>query len=169
MTTGAARAWAVVRVVLVVVLALVLLVPALLPAVTGHRLVVVDGGSMSPTFEVGDVLLTAPPTGDDLHVGRILVVGAEGSVYTHRVVEVDADGARARLRGDANDVADPGWVTQEDVYAVYVSHASGAAATVVRSVTTMPGNLVLLAIAVGLLLIGVRPARPPRHPSPPSP
>jgi signal peptidase I len=151
-------------------IALVLVVPVLLPVVTGHRLIVVDGASMSPTFEIGDVLLTAAPTGDDLEVGRIVVVGEPGALYTHRVLEVDRDGAdvRARLQGDANTVPDPGWVHQREVFAVYETHVAGLPAVLLRGAITPPGTLVLLAIAVVLLLIGaggaaLRPARRSRR------
>ena len=100
------------------VIIVVLVAPMLAPLVTGHRLVVVDGGSMAPSFDAGDVLVTAAPSGHDLHVGAVLVIGTHESLYTHRVVEVDraGDETRARLRGDANPVPDPGWVRQGDVY-----------------------------------------------------
>jgi signal peptidase I len=152
-----------VRVVIVAVIALVLVTPVLMPLVTGHRLIVVDGGSMSPTFQIGDVLVTAAPTGDDLQLGRIVVVGESGTLYTHRVREVErsgAGGARARLQGDANSVPDPGWVVQHDVYAIYETHLGGVPAALARGVITPPGTLVLLAIAVALLLIGARGAVP---------
>jgi len=164
-----------IRALAIALIALVLLTPVLLPLVTGHRLVVIDGGSMSPTLEVGDVLLASAPTGDDLHVGRIVVVGEQGGLYTHRVVEVGSDaagGVRARLQGDANPVADPGRVEQSDVYGVYAGHVTGAAAVLVRALTTPPGTIVLLAVAVVLLLTGARGAAPrrarrsPRSPQP---
>lgn len=158
------------RAALAALIALVLIVPALAPLVTGHRLIVVDGGSMRPTFDVGDVLVTAAPTGDDLAVGAILVIGRTGSLYTHRVVEVDPEQQRARLRGDANPVADPGWVAQSDVYAVYLDHLTGPFAQLVRAVTTLPGTLILLAVAIVLLLSGARDATRRRsRPSPRSP
>jgi signal peptidase len=161
-----------VRAVIVALIALVLVVPILMPLVTGHRVIVVDGGSMSPTFELGDVLLTSAPTGDDLEVGRIIVVGEAGTLYTHRVLEVDRGAAdvRARLQGDANSVPDPGWVRQDEVYAVYETHLTGVPAVLVRSVIAPPGTLVLLGVAVVLLLTGARAAAPrPACRSPRSP
>lgn len=167
-----------IRVAIVALLALVLITPILMPLVTGHRLIVVDGGSMSPTFEIGDVLLASAPTGDDLRPGRIVVVGQPGSLYTHRVIEVDADavgGPRARLRGDANTVPDPGWVPQHELYAVYGTHLAGAPAALVRGVITPPGSYVLLVAVIVLMLIGVRGAAPrpdrrsPRSPRPHGP
>lgn len=159
-----------VRVAVIALIAFVLVAPILMPLVSGHSLIVVDGGSMSPTFEVGDVLLTSPPTGADLEVGRIVVVGEPGTLYTHRVLEVDRDAVdvRARLQGDANTVPDPGWVHEREVFAVYETHMAGLPALLLRSVITPPGTLVLLAITVILLLIGasgtaLRPARRSRR------
>ena len=167
MTALRAGAAAVAAVIIVVLVA-----PVLAPLVTGHRLVVVDGGSMSPSFVAGDVLVTAPPTGDDMHLGAVLVMGTQPSLYTHRVVEVDhaGDETRARLRGDANPVPDPGWVRQGDVYAVVVAALTGPVGHIVRVVTTVPGTIVLLAAAIALLLTGARDAtRRPRRRSRHSP
>lgn len=136
---------------------------------------------MSPTFAAGDVLVTSAPTGDDLELGRILVIGAPGTLYAHRVVTVqdaaEPSGAepRARLQGDANNTPDPGWVTQGEVYAVYLTQLSGVAAWVVRAATTLPGTVILLAVAVLLLLTGAgtearqRARRSQHSPPPPSP
>lgn len=174
-------AWAVLRGVLVVLIALALALPVAAPVVSGHRFIVVDGGSMSPTVKSGDVLVTTAPTGHDLEVGRILIVGTPGTLYAHRVIKVDRATApeggepRARLQGDANATPDPSWVTQGDVYAVYLTHLGGATAWVVRAATTLPGTVILLAVAVLLLLTGTgtearRRARRSQHsPPPPSP
>lgn len=131
-----------------------LLAPNLAPLVTGHRLVVVDGGSMEPTMYRGDVVLTAPPVGDDLQVGNVVVVGAPPAGYTHRVIETTGEGTdkRARLQGDANDVADPHWVSQTDVTAVPVWSLSGVPAVFVRSALQPPGSLVITALLVVALV-----------------
>lgn len=166
---------AIARTALVALIALVLITPVLMPFVTGHRLIVVDGGSMSPTFERGDLLVTAAPSGADLEVGRIVVVGEPGSLYSHRVTEVERPAAgdvRARLTGDANTVPDPGWVREADVFAVYLTHIAGIPAVLVRALITPPGTIVLLVIAVVLLCASVpraapRPARRARRSPPP--
>lgn len=135
---------------------LALLAPFALPLLTDRQLTVVDGGSMEPTLHRGDVLLTRPPTDDDLRTGRILVIGTPPDRYTHRVVEVDADGSRLRLRGDANAVPDPTWVRRSEVEAVLVTAITGPAATLTRAVTSPPGTVLLLAVLAVLLV-------PPPH------
>lgn len=156
--TARLRIWSAARWSVVALLVMLLLPPLLLPLLTGHRLVVVDGGSMVPTYQPGDVLLTAPPTGDDLEVGRIVLVGTPPTSYVHRVIEVDDEKAptRARLKGDANAVPDPGWVTEGDVSAVPVARITGAAAVLLRGISTAPGNVILAALMVGLALLPIR-------------
>ena len=69
-----------------------------------YQLVTVQGGSMEPTYSIGDVLvLTRPP--DRIEVGMVLTMQVEGSVVTHRVVGVADDGTFF-TQGDANDFPD---------------------------------------------------------------
>ena len=69
-----------------------------------YQLVTVQGGSMEPTYSIGDVLvLTRPP--DRIEVGMVLTMQVEGSVVTHRVVGVADDGTFV-TQGDANDFPD---------------------------------------------------------------
>lgn len=159
-----APVWAAIRWAIISLVLLIVAAPHLL-TLTGHRIIAVDGGSMAPTYQPGDVLLTGPPTGDDLQVGRILVVGVPPTLYTHRVIDVrrSGDGAgEARLRGDANTTPDPGWVSQDDVFAIPVLHLAQPAATLVTAVTSTPGMLVLAGIGAVLLLSASRRSHPKR-------
>ena len=69
-----------------------------------YHLVTVQGGSMEPTYSIGDVLvLTRPP--ENVEVGMVLTMQVDGSIVTHRVVEVGDDGSFV-TQGDANDYPD---------------------------------------------------------------
>jgi signal peptidase I len=69
-----------------------------------YHLVTVQGGSMEPTYSIGDVLvLTRPP--ETVEVGMVLTMQVDGSIVTHRVVEVSDDGSFV-TQGDANDYPD---------------------------------------------------------------
>lgn len=149
----------------VTMIALLLLTPYLLPLVSGHRLIRVDGGSMAPTLQPGDFIITAPPSGDDLHSNAVLVIGTPPHAYTHRVIDTRRDGdvSEAKMRGDANTVADPGWVSQDSVYAVVIGSIDGTAAGVIGFVTGPPGTvvlaIVLIALLVGLIPVSTRQSR----------
>ena len=69
-------------------------------------------GSMQPQFERGDVLVLKPIDSAAVTQGQILMLPAaqgDGSLYVHRVIEVDhAKGATlVRTKGDANPAPDP--------------------------------------------------------------
>jgi signal peptidase I len=86
----------------------VCLVFALLGATVDVRPLVFTSGSMAPTIRTGDLAVTRPVelaqvAPDDV----VSVFDAHGMRVTHRVVEVDADRHQLRLKGDANDAADP--------------------------------------------------------------
>jgi signal peptidase len=66
-------------------------------------------GSMAPTLNVGDVLVTKPIPASDIKVGMIVVFKAPlpgQPTYTHRVYRVIA-GVGFQTKGDANNAPDP--------------------------------------------------------------
>ena len=77
---------------------------ALVPSVVGYRPVLVTSGSMSPSINLGDVVVTAPTDGENLAVGVVVDHNADGGRRIHRVVEATPSGYRTK--GDANLTAD---------------------------------------------------------------
>ncbi len=77
---------------------------------------VVTSGSMSPTFERGDLLLMQA-IDKDVKVGDIILFRPRESLTpcTHRVVSIE--GGRIRTMGDAVGVPDPWVLTEDDVVA----------------------------------------------------
>jgi signal peptidase I len=144
------------RLVAIAAVTLTLIAP-LVWGIWGARILVVDGGSMAPTYEVGDVLLVSAPRGDDLVVGDPVVIGHNENRYVHRVVEVDGD--LAQLRGDANNTNDPGWVSQSDVSGVVSIHFSRPGAALIVAATSPEGRVALGLALVFLLLIPFFPRR----------
>lgn len=81
---------------------------ALLGATAGVRPLVFTSGSMTPTIRTGDLAITRPVELDLLDPGDVVsVLDARGMRVTHRVLDVDTARHLLRLKGDANDVADP--------------------------------------------------------------
>lgn len=83
------------------------------PAVAGHQLYIVEGGSMSPTFELGSIVLVQPLEPTAVQTGDIITYRdpdpeREGTIVTHRVIAVKpTDPVSFATRGDANDADDP--------------------------------------------------------------
>lgn len=141
------------RWVLVAVIALVLLAPFALSAVTGLRTLEVDGGSMAPTYERGDLVVVDPARVETVAVGDVVTVRRpSGVLYTHRVEGVDADG-QITTRGDANPVADIPAVKAGDILGVVTAHIARPWAAVIVAAQSLPGRVSLALVMVGLLVI----------------
>lgn len=124
------------------------------PQIFGHQVYIVYGGSMSPTFEAGSVVIVQPVDPADIKVGDIITFGEEGSVYTtHRVTQVHDSGSNLSFttRGDANEVEDPGVVAADEVRGRVVAAVPylGYMLDFVRS----KNGLLFLIIIPGLVII----------------
>jgi len=88
-----------------------------------YRTIVITGGSMSPTINIGDaIVITRPPA--TLAPGAVVTLDAGGEMVTHRVIEVRADGTLV-TRGDANSAAEewqPGKARIVGVYRLRVPY-----------------------------------------------
>lgn len=101
----------------VAVVAAVLLTAAVLFLSAGGRWFVVETPSMGEAAPVGTLVLDLPVDVSTLHVGDIVSFETDanpGVVYTHRIIDVDADGG-LHTRGDINGATDPWTLTQENV------------------------------------------------------
>lgn len=152
--------------VLGTLLLLVLALPLGWSLATGDSYLRVTGGSMRPTYEVGDVLVVQRPAGDELtRVGAVVVVGfgpggAAGSPYVHRVDATTEDGAW--LRGDGNDRRDPQPVRQDAVLGTPRLALTGWAGAAFTAAQSVPGRVALVVAAGALIWLGLGAARPSR-------
>lgn len=78
-------------------------------ALLGLRLVWLQTGSMAPVFPQDSVLIAMPVVAESVSPGDVVsVVRTDGSLVTHRVVDVRPidGGASLELKGDDNDAPD---------------------------------------------------------------
>jgi signal peptidase len=134
-----------------------LLASLVVPRVGGATPYVVETGSMRPDLPPGTLVVVRPVDQGVIAIGDVITYQIESGkdrVVTHRVIAtgVDATGEpRWRTQGDANDVADEGWVLPVQVqgrlwYAVpYLGHATSIVTGQQREVIT---------VLVGVLLVG---------------
>lgn len=111
---------------------------------TGGRWAVVETPSMGQAVPVGSLILTRPRPLDRLVVGDIVTYQPPHlrSIYTHRVVAVDADGT-LEVKGDLNGTPDPYPVTQDALVGQVVAHVRGLG-WLLRALPTTLGALVVL-------------------------
>lgn len=128
------------------------------PMVAGARPLVVLSGSMSPTYEVGDVVVVRPVDPSTLQVGDVVTYQSRPGhpdLTTHRVAGVVLEGeSRAYVtRGDANGADDPRPVIAEQVRGtVWYSVPLVGRVTMWLSGETM--SRIVDVVAVGLLVYG---------------
>ncbi len=74
----------------------------------GFTLVVVEGHSMEPLFQSGDLVLVQKVPPDQIHIGDIIVYrGCGGHLIIHRVVDICKGGSYCFLTwGDNNRIPD---------------------------------------------------------------
>ena len=81
------------------------------PQMFGYSVATVVSGSMEPTLSINDVIIVKAE--DDYEEGDILVFLVGDSLIAHRAIEKTEEGYVTR--GDANNTADRGMVTQEHI------------------------------------------------------
>lgn len=105
------------------------------PKATGSRPLTVLTGSMTPTYQPGDVVIVKPTDAKNLQIGDAITFQAESDnpqLTTHRIqgVVLTSEGRAYVTQGDANGAADPMPIKPEQVrgtvwYSVpYVGYAA---------------------------------------------
>lgn len=98
---------------LATVAALVVTLVPLMIQRSGHQLVLITSGSMTPLYPVGGTIVIDPTFNrDDLRAGQIITFKSQaGTTITHRIVKrVESDtleGVWFQTKGDANNAPDP--------------------------------------------------------------
>ena len=156
---------------LAIATAIVMLFLTLGPAWTAYT---VQGHSMEPEFQPGDLIITTRTNGNAVETGQIIVFVADwaSDKYDHRVVHRvvatgSIDGRQiAYTRGDANSLVDPQPVDLGDGIGVvrYRVHSGGILARIVAgpfmiaTIATLAAGLLGASLSTGvpILLSGLR-------------
>ena len=139
--------------VLIMVMALFVLFA---PRLSGWQIDAVLSGSMSPTLEVGDAIVTKPINPDAITVGDIITYRSPvgGKLVTHRVLEVEKHSAPIfHTKGDANNSADPYLVPAQNIVGKVSFHIP-LLGYMAQFIKTPLGFILLLALP-GAVIIGM--------------
>ena len=103
-----------------------LIEPDVPPNFLGYTPVIVSSGSMSPEFEVTDlVIVKAPEDAASLEDGTVICYLSDNSLVTHRIIgqETASDGLMVYItQGDANNAPDRIRVDPSQIVGVYQTH-----------------------------------------------
>lgn len=109
------------------IIALLALLMVLL--IAGVRLIgltpyTVLSGSMEPTYHVGSVIYVKEATPEKLQNNDPITFLLNGTTVTHRIIDIKngEDGLQFYTKGDANNVADGGFVTPDRIIGIPVFH-----------------------------------------------
>lgn len=105
---------------ILIVAVLVLVVPRFF----GVQMFNVVSASMSPTYNVGDLVFAFPTEKEDIKIGDPItfVLGESLKVATHRVIDIDIENYAYYTQGDANEKPDGAPVIYENVQGVVRFH-----------------------------------------------
>lgn len=135
---------------------------ALLPMLGGYGSVVVGSGSMTPSLQVADVVITSPPGPEQVRPGTIINYLSAQGPRIHRVVSIEADGYQTK--GDANAMMDSTLVTHSQITGVgiVVVPLVGLPRHWLDSGESWKLGLVALGLVLSLAILTrrVRPERP---------
>jgi signal peptidase len=83
----------------------------------GFRPSIISSGSMTPTLQVGDVIITVEASPNDIKIGDIIQYSGENEIIAHRVVDIQQEGGIQYFitKGDDNNAPDPEPVSPSQV------------------------------------------------------
>jgi signal peptidase len=93
-----------------------------IPNIGPYKIMTVLSGSMSPTFNAGDVIIGKSIDIKNLKLGDIITFKYNESLTTHRIVNISKNGEviTFKTKGDYNNVEDLGLVNGQEVVSKYL-------------------------------------------------
>lgn len=136
--------------VLMVAAVLILVVPRLF----GVKMFGVLSGSMEPAYSVGDLIYAVPTDAGKIEEGDVIsfLLNDDGTVATHRVVEIDRENKQVYTKGDANELSDGRPVSYENILGV-VKFSIPVVGRLIVYMNTTPGKIITITIILALILL----------------
>ncbi|MBO5358866.1 MAG: signal peptidase I [Clostridia bacterium] len=143
--------------IFVSIVAAIALVMVLL--IAGVRLIgltpyTVISGSMEPVYHVGSVIYVKKAQPEKLKVKDPITFYLDGATVTHRIIEIEntENGLRFYTKGDANNTADGGFVTPDEIIGVPVLHIP-VLGYIFNFVQRPPGLYIVVGVVLLLVIL----------------
>lgn len=144
-------------------MAVVALAVAAVPAADGTKAVTIDAPSMQRVIPMGSLAYVRDEP--SYEVGEIVTYRVNGHTVTHEIVEwlprpSDGipDGSLLQTKGTENADPDPYTITRDQVVGRVVAHVPWIG-LVVRNLGSLPSQVFLVTLALGLYYVGKAPAQ----------
>ena len=140
---------------LIIILVIVAMLPLTIPKIMGYQTYDVVSGSMEPEIPVGSLVLVKPASPSDIEVNDVIAFTSDkdgGAVITHRVIEIDKDGASFITKGDANEQKDMNPVSFGNLVGRVEKHYPALGSIMAVLAGGMGKIYLLMILAAGVLL-----------------
>lgn len=140
------------NVIMVLMVAAVLIL--VVPRFFGVKMFGVLSGSMEPAYSVGDLIYAVPTDAGKIAEGDVIsfLLNDDGTVATHRVVEIDRENKQVYTKGDANELSDGRPVSYENILGV-VKFSIPMVGRLIVYMNTTPGKIITITIILALILL----------------
>jgi signal peptidase len=124
----------------------------------GFTPLIVETGSMSPTFDEGDLIIIRTCNPANLKAGDVItfhtIINNEYALNTHRIESIsDVNGVRSYVtKGDNNELSDTHTIADGDIVGRYVFRIAGAG-KVMDLLSSSTGFLVIIVLPMVLFFI----------------
>ena len=124
------------------------------PSFFGWKPFVVLSNSMTPTIQLGDLVIVKKVDSDTIKEGDIIAYNLEDVIITHRVskIEIQDEKRIFTMKGDANSAVDDYIVKEDNIEGKYRLRIGGLG-KVCLSLQTPVGMIISLSIPMVLLFI----------------
>lgn len=82
--------------------------PGITPSIFGIKTFTIISGSMEPTINIDDIIITKNADKSDIKSGDIITFKSNNEIVTHRVIDIEQSGDKLiyTTKGDKNEVTD---------------------------------------------------------------
>lgn len=138
-------------IILVLICNIILLIqkitsPDKIASLFGYKAFVISSGSMEPTLNIGDIVITKETKQEQIQKNNIITFMEDGYTVTHRVADIiEKDGdTYYQTKGDNNNTYDAELVKYEDIEGVYVFKINSIGNIVVYAQSTTAVMIIII-------------------------